>query len=74
MGQADVDNLEEIVDRAIDYTNIILRRMPTYRDAAVSGLRNLRDTLAAKNPENRAVRKLSDYLDTLRDPRSEQAP
>jgi hypothetical protein len=67
-----VENLQEIVDRAIDYTNIILRRMPSYRDAAVSGLRNLRISLAAKSPENPALRNLDAYLETLRNPRSEE--
>jgi hypothetical protein len=67
-----VDNLEEIVDRAIDYTNIILKRMPSYRDAAISGLRNLRVSLAAENPENPALRNLDDYLEALRNPRSDE--
>jgi hypothetical protein len=69
----DVDNLEEIVDRAIDYTNIILKRMPSYRDAAVSGLRNLRISLAAKSPENPALRNLDEYLEALRKPRSDES-
>jgi hypothetical protein len=68
-----LENLEEIVDRAIDYTNIILRRMPSYRDAAVSGLRNLRTSLAAKSPDNPALRNLDDYLETLRNPRSDES-
>jgi hypothetical protein len=67
-----VDNLEEIVDRAIDYTNLILKRMPSYRDAAVSGLRNLRVSLAAKSPANPALRNLDDYLERLRNPRSDE--
>jgi hypothetical protein len=70
-GYWEVDNLEQIVDRAIDYTNLILRRMPSYRDAAVAGLRTLRDSLAAKSPDNPALRNLDAYLETLRSPRSD---
>jgi len=71
-GWANVDNLGEIVARAIDYTNIILRRMPTYRDAAVKGLRTLRDALAAKSPENPAIRELDAYLETLQGSRPDK--
>jgi hypothetical protein len=72
-GGCEVDSMEEIVSRAIDYTNIILRRMPSYRDAAVSGLRTLRASLAAKNPDNPALGNLDAYLETLRNPRSDES-
>ncbi len=57
--------LDEIVDRAIEYTNLILRRMPSYKDAAIDGLRTLRDSLAAKSPDDPAIGKLDAYLETL---------
>ena len=63
-----MNNLDEVVDRAMDYTNLILQRMPTYRDAAVEGLSLLRDTLAAKTPGDPAIGKLDRYLQSLRGP------
>lgn len=68
----EVSNLDEIIDRAIEYTNLILQRMPSYRDAAISGLRTLRHSLAARSPADPAVRKLDDYLDTLRRPQQNE--
>jgi hypothetical protein len=69
-----VNALDEIVDRAIDYTNLILRRMPSYRDAAISGLRTLRESLAVRSPDNPAVGKLDAYLDSLRDRAPDKTP
>jgi hypothetical protein len=57
--------LEDIVDRAIDYTNQILHTMPTYRSAAIEALRKLRENLARQGPDDPALRKLDDYLDRL---------
>ena len=54
--------LDEIVDRAIIYTNDMLGRMPGYRAAAIAGLRKLRDALAAKTPDDPAIAKLDAYL------------
>jgi hypothetical protein len=60
-----VSALDEIVDRAIEYTNLILRRMPSYRDAALEGLRKLRESLAAKAPDDPAIGKLDAFLSDL---------
>ena len=68
-----VNELEDIVDRAIDYTNLILRRAPSYRDSAISGLRTLRESLAEKAPDDPAVRKLDGFLDTLSDATSNKS-
>jgi hypothetical protein len=68
-----VNELEDIVDRAIDYTNLILRRAPSYRDSAISGLRTLRESLAEKAPDDPAVRKLDAFLDTLSDATSNKS-
>ena len=57
--------LDEIVDRAIEYTNLILRRMPSYRATAIDGLRKLRESLVAKAPDDPAIGKLDAYLETL---------
>ena len=57
--------LDEIVDRAIEYTNLILRKMPSYKDAAIAGLRKLRDSLSEKSPHDPAIAKLDAYLDSL---------
>jgi hypothetical protein len=57
--------LEEIVDRAIAYTDRILATAPNYRGAAIAGLRKLRDNLARTAPDDAAIRKLEVYLDGL---------
>ena len=59
--------LDDIVDRAIDYTDRILQAAPSYRKAAVAGLRKLRAGLAAKSPGDPALQRLDDYLDSLPD-------
>jgi flagellar hook-associated protein FlgK len=64
-GGALVNALDDIVDRAIDYTNLILRRAPSYREAAISGLRTLRESLAEKAPDDPAIQKLEAFLNAL---------
>ncbi len=60
-----MNGLDEIVDRAIAYTDTLLRIRPTYRQAAVGGLRKLRDALAQKSPDDPAIARLDAYLDAL---------
>ena len=57
--------LGEIVERAIDYTDRIVIEMPSYREAAIEGLRRLGLGLAQKSPDHPAVRKLFDYLEAV---------
>lgn len=57
--------LDEIVDRAIEYTNKILNTMPSYRAAAIEGLRKLRAALAQKTPDDPAIARLDAYLESL---------
>ncbi len=57
--------LEDIVDRAIGYTNKILSTMPSYRQAAIAGLRKLRAALAEKSPDDPALARLDEYLESL---------
>ncbi len=65
MGRDTLSALEEIVDRAIDYTDRILGAMPTYRGAAIEGLRKLRDNLSQRAPDDPAIGKLDAYLANL---------
>lgn len=65
--------LGEIVDRAIDYTDRIVFEMPSYREAAIEGLRRLGLSLAEKSPDHPAIRKLFDYVDALTGDASEGA-
>jgi hypothetical protein len=54
--------LDDIVDRAIDFTDRILEKMPSYRRATVTGLRKLRDSLSQKSPGHSAIARLDAYL------------
>jgi hypothetical protein len=69
-----VSALDEIVDRAIAYTNTLLQMMPSYREAAVGGLRKLRDALAQKSPDDPALEKLGVYIETLAGGASDPGP
>jgi len=62
---AKVSALDDIVDRAIDYTNRIRQVMPSYHGATGEGLRKLRDSLAEKSPGDPALQRLDDYLKGL---------
>jgi hypothetical protein len=62
---AELDKTDEIVQRAIDYTDLVLINTPAYAPAAVAGLRRLRDTLAASLPDHPGVLRLSDYIATF---------
>jgi hypothetical protein len=68
--EAPLTALNDLVDRAIDYTNKILRVAPSYRSPALDGLRKLRDNLANHAPDDPAIRKLDAYLDRLSSPAS----
>jgi len=60
-----VSALDEIVDRAIEYTKRIRQVMPSYHGATVAGLRKLRVSLAQKSPGDPALKRLDEYLDGL---------
>ena len=64
-----MNDLNDIVDRAIDYTHQVLRTMPSYRATAANGLRKLRDSLAAQAPEHPAIKRLDAFLESLNDAR-----
>jgi hypothetical protein len=61
--------LDEIVDRAIQYTDRVICSTPAYRERAIAALRRLGQRLAEKSPGHPAVRKLSLYLDFVARPR-----
>ena len=60
-----MDKIDEIVNRAMNYTDLVLINTPDYADAAIAGLGRLRDTLAASFPDHPAVHRLSDHISTL---------
>ncbi len=60
-----MSELEGIIDRAIEYTNLILKSAPSYREAAIAGLRKLRANLARQTPDDPALARLDAYLDAL---------
>jgi hypothetical protein len=64
-GGFEVSALEDVADRAINYTNSVLNKMPSYREPAIAGLRKLRGALAAQTPEDPAIAKLDAYLESL---------
>jgi hypothetical protein len=60
-----VDKIEEIVDKAIQYTEDILERAPRHYRVAREGLERMRDNLKIGAEDHEALRKLEDYLDEL---------
>jgi hypothetical protein len=56
---------EDIADRAIEYTDLVLHTTPSYREAAVAALRKLRDNLARRASDDGAIRRLDVYLERL---------
>ena len=59
--------LDDIVNRAIHYTNGVLARMPSYREVAIAGLRKLRAALARDGADGSALVRLDSYLESLDD-------
>ncbi len=57
--------LDDIVDRAIDFTNRILQARPNFIGGTVRGLRKLRASLGEKSPGHPALKRLDAYLDGL---------
>jgi len=49
----------------MEYTNLILKSAPSYGEAAIAGLRKLRDDLARSTPSDPALARLDAYLDAL---------
>ena len=65
-GEVCVNTLEGIADRAIEFTNKVLHTLPSYRPAAIDGLRKLRSALEERSPGDPAIAKLDTYLESLR--------
>jgi hypothetical protein len=60
-----VDKIEEIVDKAIQYTEDILQRAPQHYPVAREGLEQMRDNLKIGAGDHEALRKLEKYLNEL---------
>ena len=60
-----MDKIEEIVDRAIKYTEDILQRAPQHYQASLDGLRRMRDNLQFGADDHPALERLNAYLDEL---------
>ena len=61
-----VDNVDEIIEKAISYTDDVLGRDPGFYTVAREGLERLRETLHARDRHNHAISKLDEYLNELR--------
>ena len=59
------DNIDSIVDRAIAYTEDILRRAPHHYGVARQGLQTMRNNLRLGAEDHPALRRLEDYLEEL---------
>ena len=60
-----MDKIDEIVDKAIQYTEDILARAPRHYSVAREGLERMRDNLKIGAEDHEALRKLENYLDEL---------
>ena len=62
---AAVDEIDNIVNKAIQYTEEILTLAPCQYAIARDGLERMRDTLKTGAEEHEALRRLEKYLDEL---------
>lgn len=62
-----MDKIDQIVERAIAYTEEILARAPHFLDVAREGLERMRANLATGAPDHPALVRLQDYLRELGD-------
>jgi hypothetical protein len=60
-----VDDIDKIVDKAIQYTEDILGRAPRHYPVAREGLERMRDNLKIGAGDHEALRRLEDYLNEL---------
>jgi hypothetical protein len=60
-----LDKIDEIVDKAIQYTEDILGRAPQHYPVAREGLERMRDNLEIGAEGHPALRKLENYLNEL---------
>jgi hypothetical protein len=59
---ARMDRIEEIVARAIGFTDLVLSSMPEHADLAIESLQRLRETLSTNLPGHSALKQLDEYL------------
>ena len=60
-----MDDIDKIVDKAIQYTEDILGRAPRHYQVAREGLERMRDNLKIGAGDHEALRRLEDYLNEL---------
>ncbi len=62
-----MDRIWQIVERAIDFTDLVLKAAPHHGAAARRGLEQLRDNLAQNAPDHPALNRLRNYIAALRE-------
>jgi len=60
-----LDKIDHIVERAIEYTLHILEAAPQHREAARTGLEQMRCNLTIGAPDHPALMRLQAFLDEL---------
>jgi hypothetical protein len=60
-----MDRIDEIIDKAIKYTEKILARAPGHYAAAREGLERMRDNLMIGAADHPAIGRLDDYIGEL---------
>lgn len=60
-----MDTIDQIVDRAIAYTRMVLQQAPRHWDVARDGLERMRGNLAEGAPDHPALARLEAFIDEL---------
>lgn len=60
-----MDKIDEIVDRAIQYTEHVLGQAPRHYDVAREGLERMRDNLTTGIENHPALGRLNNYIGEL---------
>ena len=60
-----MDKIDQIIEKAISYTRMVLRLAPAHLDVARAGLERLRDNLALDAPDHPGLARLRYFIDDL---------
>ena len=60
-----LDKIDDIVDKAIEYTRLVLLTAPEHGETARAGLETMRDNLILGAPDHPALARLSAFLTSL---------
>ena len=60
-----LDEIDQIVEKAITYTRTVLQAAPEHLDGARAGLARLRSNLLLEYPDHPALERLRSFLDDL---------